>query len=110
VTRHRILSLAFEAWPSADQVAWRQGVAPTSDLFADVGGAADRLSRSTLRKRQAAHGTWLSFLERSGVFDPAVPAVARVTPARLDAWIAEQRVPACATARSTYACGISMAR
>jgi hypothetical protein len=91
VTRQRTLSIAFDDWPACDRAGWLRAVAPANGLYDDAGGAAERFSERTLLKWRGSYGTWLSYLARGGELDPAVPAAARVTPARLDGWIAEQR-------------------
>jgi hypothetical protein len=65
-------------------------LSPASSLY-DEGGAAERRSSQGLVKVARGYGIWLSFLARRGDLDPTVTPAERVTHARLDGWIDEQR-------------------
>ena len=86
----RALSLAFEDWPMPDQRRWARALAPASSLY-DDGGAAERRSSQGLVKVARGYGVWLAFLARRGELDATASPAERVIPARLDAWIDEQR-------------------
>jgi hypothetical protein len=89
--RRRLFSSAYQDWPPGDRDAAERATRPAEGLYGEAGGAAAGLSQAALRKHWEAYGVWLSFLERSGELDPSLLPAERVTPARLDAWIADQR-------------------
>lgn len=91
MTRRRTLSMAFDDWPGADRDGWLRALAPAKDLFDAGGGAGERFAGRTLGKWAGSYATWLSFLDRRGELDAAASPARRVTAARLDAWIDEQR-------------------
>ncbi|HEV7264220.1 MAG TPA: hypothetical protein VGN83_04790 [Falsiroseomonas sp.] len=89
--RRRLLSIACQDWPAGDRAAADRATRPADGLYDEAGGAAEGFCELTLRKRWEAYEVWLSFLDRTGELDPSLLPAARVTPARLDAWIADQR-------------------
>ncbi|WP_237213330.1 hypothetical protein [Falsiroseomonas oryziterrae] len=88
--RGRTLSIGLHDWPELDRAGWQRALAPSRGLY-DAGGAAERRSPRGLDKVSGGYAAWLSFLRRRGELDPVQSPAARVTPARLDAWIDEQR-------------------
>lgn len=89
--RQRTVSIAYEAWPQVDRQAWERAFAPAESLFNDIGGAGERLSPAAITHIREAYSVWLSYLQRSGQFDPVVSPGERVTKSRLNGWIADLR-------------------
>jgi hypothetical protein len=81
---HRVLRIP--EWPEIDRELWEAGLAPR-DQF-DGPAYAARLRPTTIRNAACGHGRWLGVLAASGTLDPAVPPAARVTPARVRAYLA----------------------
>jgi hypothetical protein len=73
-------------WPAADRQLWEAGVA-AGELFAPCGVGAHWAAQSQ-RKFRHGYGRWLSWLAATDQLDPDQPAGARVTPARVAAYVA----------------------
>jgi hypothetical protein len=91
MTGERLLSIDPAEWPALDRAAWERALAPADSLFDEHGGAGERYSTAALRKVLRSYSEFLSFLARIGQLDEREPSAARVTPARLNGWIADQR-------------------
>jgi hypothetical protein len=81
------LCLAPEAWPEPENAAWRRALMPRQGLY-DEGGAAAGRPQSTIVNVAEGVGHWLAFLASKGALEPVETPLARITPARLDAFVA----------------------
>jgi integrase len=86
----RLKPLPLAAWPARDREARERALAASADIFGDD-GRASHLEPNTRRLYDRAYGIWLAFLQLCGALDADLPAHARITPERLDAWIAAMR-------------------
>ncbi len=86
----RLRRLLLEDWPAQDRVLWQQAFQKPEDLF-DEAGAAHELRPMTRRNYARAYGVWLAHLGDNGTLDPVATPAARVTPERLDGWVAAMR-------------------
>jgi hypothetical protein len=84
------ICLAPEAWPEPERTAWRRALMPRQGLY-DEGGAAAGRPPSTIVNVAEGVGHWLAFLASEGALEPVETPLARVTPARLDAFAAVLR-------------------
>jgi integrase/recombinase XerD len=74
-------------WPEQDRHAWQRACARGGLL--DDGGLAANWRASTQETIAKGYGRWLAFLISSDLLDPDIPPAARVTRARVDAYIAD---------------------
>jgi hypothetical protein len=84
------ICLAPETWPEPERTAWRRALMPRQGLY-DEGGAAAERPPSTIVNVAEGVGHWLAFLASQGALEPVETPLARVTPARLDAFVASLR-------------------
>jgi integrase/recombinase XerD len=82
-------SLPIQAWPASDQAAWNAAHRRGGLLDDDGGAAAWSPATSDLIAR--GYGTFLAFLEDANSLDPVAPLAARVTRARVEAYVAYLR-------------------
>jgi hypothetical protein len=90
--RTRPRSLPIQEWPDADRRAWEDACRPGVRL--KPGGSASYLGQVSREDFARRYGAFLGFLQRSGRLDHHATAAAQVTPANVDAYVAEltQRV------------------
>jgi integrase/recombinase XerD len=76
-----------DEWPADDRDRWLAALT-LGDLFDDLGA---RAGHSEVSNRNAAYGygRWLTFLERRGWLDAASSPAERITPVRVNAYIAD---------------------
>lgn len=84
MTRRR---LTIENWPREDRAAWERLLAPGRLLR--PGGAFAALRPATVWSYEQSYGHWLAFCQKEGVDLDALLPAARVTDARLLAWVEE---------------------
>jgi len=84
------LCMPLTDWPEPERQAWHRAVTPKKSLYDEGGTAADRRP-ATMVTVAECFGTWLAFLAAQGWLTPVAKPSDRVTPARLDAFIAGQR-------------------
>lgn len=81
------LTLQIGEWPQSDRLAWEEACRPSVRL--KKGGSANHLnavSRDDLARR---YGRYLGFLKRTGRLDLNAPAESQVTPANVQAYMAD---------------------
>ena len=83
----RLRRLALADWPAQDRGLWQLACAAPKGLF-EPGGEAQKLRPTTRRNYERAHGIWLAHLADQGLLDPAAAPEARLSPERLDGWLA----------------------
>ncbi len=86
-TEGAVRSLPIELWPEADRRAWIAACQPAERL--KRGGAAAHLKSITRDDLARRYGYFLDFLARRGLLSKDAPAAADVTPANVEAYIAE---------------------
>lgn len=86
-------------WPEQDRLAWQSARKQTTDILA-IEGAAAHLSHKTVRVMESAYGRWLFFLSSRDDLDPNCLPGARVTEARLRAYLGELSSNASNTVRN----------
>ncbi|MGK7870550.1 hypothetical protein [Falsiroseomonas sp. E2-1-a20] len=84
------ICLAPEAWPEPERTAWRRALMPRQGLYGEGGAAAGR-PESTIVNVAEGVGHWLAFLVSEGALEPVETPLARITPARLDAFVTRLR-------------------
>src|SRR5215203_4610015 len=87
-SRRRRLSLSWQEWPRADQVAWERAISPAS-LLDDEGGLAASWRPRSREAVLRSYGRWLGFLAHHGDLDAVVEPADRMTPERIRAHVAE---------------------
>jgi hypothetical protein len=83
----RVGSLPIDRWPDDDRAKWAQACQPSLRL--KRGGSASHLKQITQKDLARRYGYFLDFLDRSGKLDLEAPAGIQVTPAYVDAYLAE---------------------
>lgn len=86
-TEGAVHSLPISLWPEADRRAWVAACQPAERL--KRGGAAAHLKPITRDDLARRYGYFLDFLGRRGLPSKGAPAAAGVTPANVEAYIAE---------------------
>jgi integrase len=86
-THHRPRSLAISEWPHADRQAWEHASRLGSRLR--PGGAAAYLAQESRIDFARRYGAFLGFLHRIGRLEPDAHPAAQVTPANVEAYVAE---------------------
>jgi len=86
-------SLPVFEWPEADQRAWQERCRPGSRL--KPGGPASYLAQVSRDDFARRYGAFLGFLQRTGRLQRGAAAAAQVTPANVEAYLANL-MPACA--------------
>jgi hypothetical protein len=79
--------LRVEEWPAHDQAAWKAANAPFDPLRPTV-GPASHWAPSTRDLVEGGYGSWLGWIQRLGELDPTSRPGERVTPDRLQAYLA----------------------
>jgi integrase len=82
-----VRSLPFDAWPSADRVAWTAACRPGQRL--KRGGAGAHLKEITLADLKRRYGYFLDSLDRLGLLDRSAPAAGQVNPENVGKYIGE---------------------
>jgi hypothetical protein len=77
-------------WPAPEREAWHRAVTPKESLY-DEGGTAAELRPGTIETVAECLGHWLAFLATNGWLSPVATPMDRVTPTRLNAFIAAQQ-------------------
>jgi integrase len=80
-------TLYVDEWPQADRLAWQGACRPTQRL--KKGGAASHLAPVSQDDIARRYGQFLGFLKRTGRLDMNAAAAARVTPANVEAYMAD---------------------
>jgi Phage integrase family len=80
-------TLYVQEWPTADRLAWQDACRPSQRL--KKGGVGSHLSPVSLDDFAGRYGRFLGFLKRTGRLDLNAPAAGLVTPANVDAYIAD---------------------
>jgi integrase len=83
----RVRSLPIDCWPNDDREKW--AVACRPGLRLRRGGSASHLKPITQKDFDRRYGYFLDFMDRSGKLDLDAPAGLQVTPANVDAYLAE---------------------
>lgn len=83
------LCLPQEDWPEPERSAWARALRPREGLYDEAGAASERRPRTIAGVAEAV-GHWLAFLGSQGWLEFVETPLARVTPARLDAFVASQ--------------------
>lgn len=81
------LVLPFDDWPASDRAAWNAALIP-SGLFT-AGGAFSQVAEGSLKLYRQGYAQWLSFLLRTEPEAIEAAPIARVTQARVEAFIDE---------------------
>ena len=76
----------FLEWPALDRALWEAAHQPGDPI--DPGGLYADAARPSTRKRQSGYGRWLQWLDQGGALDPRQAPAARITPARVAAYVA----------------------
>ena len=79
--------LKLHEWAAADRLAWEAACRPSSAL--KKGGSASHLNPVSKEDFARRYGLFLGFLKLSGCFDPDAPAASQVTPANVQAYMAD---------------------
>lgn len=82
----------LQDWPAGDQQAWEAALRPASGDGAPgghTGGGASHWSAGTRRAVATSYGRWLTWLDEQGQLEPLVPAASRVTPERVERYLAD---------------------
>src|ERR1700678_576850 len=82
-----VRSLPIHTWPHADRVAWECACIPSHRL--KRGGRAGHLKPITQRDLARRYGYYLDYLDRHNRLDLQGAAGSQVTPAHVDAYVAE---------------------
>jgi integrase len=82
-----VRSLPIELWPEADRKAWVAACQPSQRLRR--GGAGSHMKAITLNDLARRYGYFLDCMNRRGLLDPNKAAGCHVTPANVDAYLAE---------------------
>ena len=78
-------ALRLDEWPACDRRAWERALRPAD--FLQPAGVAAHWSESYRIQVIKGYGKWLGFLVIKDWLDPDLSPAARVTPARLDAYV-----------------------
>ena len=83
--------LQLPCWPEADQRLWNAACAPMDLLSFEEGGDRSRHAAASNAKAIKGYGRWLTFLSMQApdVLALALAPAARITPARLGAYVGE---------------------
>ena len=84
------LCLPVAAWPPHDRALWTQGLTRRHSPFRAHGGGRSR-SPFTDKKAASGYGRWIHFLRTRGLLDDQALPDSRVTPERLDDYLATLR-------------------
>ena len=87
-TNRAPVCLPVSDWPERDRRAWQKVREPATDVLA-IEGTASHLRFNTVRTMESAYGRWIAFSCSHEDLDPALSPGARVTEARLRAYIDE---------------------
>lgn len=79
-------ALAFDHWPAADRAAWLTAIQP--EEFPDPGGPGAEWRAASRSSALGAYARWLGWLMSTGVVLDAEAPADRITPARIEAYIA----------------------
>jgi hypothetical protein len=85
--RNLYRSLPISEWLDADRYAWEAACRP--GLRLKPGGAASYLAQASRDDIARRYGAFLGFLQRSGRLEHRTTAASRVTPANVEAYVAE---------------------
>ena len=80
-------TLYVDEWPELDRLAWQDACRPTHRL--KKGGAASHLALVSQEEIAARYGQFLGFLRAAGRLDMNAAAAAQVTPANVEAFMAD---------------------
>lgn len=80
-------SIKLEAWPEPDRQAWE--IANRAGDVLEAGGEASHWATSTRETTARCYGRWLGWLARNGLLDRTQSPGDRLTPDRLQRYIAE---------------------
>src|SRR5690242_556104 len=80
-------SLKLNAWPEADRRSW--GIANRAGDILEPGGKASHWAASTRETTARCYGRWLAWLRRNGLLDETQSPGNRLTPDRLERYVAE---------------------
>jgi integrase len=80
-------TLYVHEWPNAEQSAWQDACRPSHRL--KKGGSGSHLRVVSLEDYARRYGRFLAFLKRTGRLDPNAPAASQVSPANVEAYIAD---------------------
>jgi hypothetical protein len=97
---HSYRSLPPEEWPDSDRRAWEETCRPGLRLRA--GGAASRYAEASRGDFARRYGAYLGFLQRTRKLDSDLGATALVTPANVEAYVAE--LQGCVSSMTTWNC------
>jgi integrase len=81
------LTLSRSEWPEADGVRWPSIFKPSYRL--KKGGPGRHFSQVSQHDIERRYGRYLGFLKRTGRLDLSAPAAGQVTPANVEAYIAD---------------------
>ena len=81
------LTLQISEWPQSEQLAWEAACRPSVRLKkGGSGGHLNAVSQDDIARR---YGRYLGFLKRTGRLDLNAPAASQVTPANVEAYMAD---------------------
>ena len=80
-------TLYVAEWPEADRLVWQDACRPSHRL--KRGGSASHLGAVSKEDIARRYGLFLGFLKRTARLDYKAPAAAQVTPANIDAYMAD---------------------
>lgn len=83
--RATFVSMKPHEWPAIDRSLWEEAQR-TSRLFG-THGFASRWRPATIRASEKGYGVYLSWLATEGLLDPAEPPAARISEARVEAFV-----------------------
>ena len=81
--------LQLTRWPEADQRLWNAACAPMDLLSFEEGGDRSRHAAASNAKAIKGYGRWLTFLTMREPEALALTPAARITPARVGAYVGE---------------------
>ena len=84
------LIMPLPKWPEGDQAAWHRATEWVDGPFGGMGGGKTP-APLTLRSRITSYGRWLAFLKEAEILEIDDLPTSRVTPERLDAFIASMQ-------------------
>ncbi|MEQ1945178.1 site-specific integrase [Mesorhizobium sp. VNQ89] len=93
-------TLPVNEWPVADRIAWQDACRPALRLL--KGGSACGIKPVSRTAYARAYGYLLDFCLRTSRFDPQAAAAGHVTPAIMDAFVAELQTRVGSIARYNY--------
>ena len=79
----------LSCWPEADQRLWNAACAPMDLLSFEEGGDRSRHAAASNAKAIKGYGRWLTFLSMQAADVLALAPAARITPARVGAYVGE---------------------